>query len=59
MGEAVDLGVLKRHKPRGQHPDKRLTAIAVRRLGPGRYADGNGLWLDVDDSGAALAARRW
>lgn len=55
MDKAADLGVLRRYKPRGRHPDKRLTAIAVKRLGPGRYADGNGLWLDVDESGA----RRW
>jgi integrase len=55
MEKAAELRARKGRKPRGRHPDKRLTAIAVRRLGPGRYADGNGLWLDVDDSGA----RRW
>ncbi len=33
-----------------------LTAVAVRQLiTPGRYADGNGLYLVVDPSGA----RRW
>ena len=43
-------------KPRGQHPDKRLTAVTVRNLKkPGRYADGNGLYLVVDHSGA----KRW
>ena len=42
-------------KPRGRHPHQRLTAIAVRRKKPGKYADGNGLYLVVDDSGA----RRW
>jgi integrase len=43
-------------KPRGMHPDKRLTAVAIRNLKrPGRYADGNGLYLVVDDSGA----KRW
>lgn len=43
-------------KPRGAHPDKRLTAVTVRNLKrPGRYADGNGLYLFVDDSGA----KRW
>lgn len=43
-------------KPRGPHPHKRLTAVAVRgaRIS-GRYADGNGLYLVVDDSGA----KRW
>lgn len=55
MGETTDPGSAKRHKPRGRHPDRRLTAVAVKRLGPGRHADGNGLWLDVDESGA----RRW
>jgi len=44
------------HKPRGRHPDKRLTAVRVRTLTtPGRYADGNGLYLFVDLSGA----KRW
>ena len=42
-------------KPRGRHPHQRLTAVAVRRIKPGRYADGNGLYLIVDESGA----RRW
>ena len=42
-------------KPKGRHPEKRLTAPAVRSLGPGRHADGNGLYLEVDDTGA----RRW
>jgi integrase len=44
-----------RQKPRGRHPDRRLTVPNVRRLGPGRYADGNGLYLEVESSGA----RRW
>ena len=42
-------------KPRGRHPYQRLTAVAVRRKKVGRYADGNGLYLVVDESGA----RRW
>jgi hypothetical protein len=42
-------------KPRGRHPDRRLTAATVRRIGPGRHADGNGLYLEVDRNGA----RRW
>jgi hypothetical protein len=42
-------------KPRGRHPDRRLTAATVRRIGPGRHADGNGLYLEVDPNGA----RRW
>ena len=43
-------------KARGRHPDKALTAIQVRQLKQhGRYADGNGLYLVVDPSGA----KRW
>src|SRR4051794_37874958 len=43
-------------KPRGRHPDKALTAIKVRAAKQaGRYADGNGLYLVVDPSGA----KRW
>jgi integrase len=43
-------------KPHGRHPEKRLTAFRIRNLKePGRYADGNGLYLFVDDSGA----KRW
>ncbi|MCC0056779.1 MAG: integrase arm-type DNA-binding domain-containing protein [Rhodobiaceae bacterium] len=40
----------------GRHPEKALTAVAVKALTkPGRYADGNGLYLVVDPSGA----KRW
>jgi integrase len=43
-------------KQRGRHPDRALTAVMVRQLkGPGRYADGDGLYLIIDPSGA----RRW
>ena len=43
-------------KPKGRHPDRVLTAIKVKTLSqPGRYADGNGLYLMVDPSGA----KRW
>jgi hypothetical protein len=43
-------------KPKGKHPEKALSAIQVRALKrPGRYADGNGLYLQVDPSGA----KRW
>ena len=43
-------------KPRGQHPHHRLTPVSVRaKRQPGRYADGNGLYLVVDPSGA----KRW
>jgi len=43
-------------KPRGQHRDKRLSAAFVRTVKePGFYADGHGLHLKVDASGA----KRW
>ncbi|BAQ46713.1 integrase [Methylobacterium aquaticum] len=43
-------------KGQGKHPDKALTAVQVRQLKqPGRYADGNGLYLVVDPTGA----KRW
>ena len=40
----------------GRHPDKVLSAAKVRAVSkPGRYADGGGLYLEVDPSGA----KRW
>ncbi len=43
-------------KASGKHPEKALTAVKTRQLtAPGRYADGNGLYLVVDPSGA----KRW
>jgi hypothetical protein len=40
----------------GPHPRNALTALAVRKTStPGRYADGNGLYLEVDPGGA----KRW
>lgn len=45
----------KGRKPEGRHPVNRLKAVQVERLGPGRHADGNGLYLEVDPTGA----RRW
>lgn len=40
----------------GRHPDRALTAVKVRQVTEaGRYADGNGLYLVVDPSGA----KRW
>ena len=43
-------------KATGSHPDKALSPAKVRSLTvPGRYADGNGLYLVVDPSGA----KRW
>ena len=41
---------------KGRHPEKALTAVQVRALKtPGRFADGHGLYLVVDPSGA----KRW
>src|SRR5438128_472511 len=41
---------------RKQYPEKALSATKVRNVSkPGRYADGNGLYLVVDPSGA----KRW
>lgn len=43
-------------KQRRKHPVNALTPAAVRKLKkPGRHADGNGLYLEIDPSGA----RRW
>ncbi len=43
-------------KPHGRHPERRLTAVRVRGIkSVGRHADGNGLYLVVDPSGA----KRW
>ncbi len=43
-------------KPTGKHPEKRLSPAFVRKTTkPGRYYDGNGLFLKVDPSGA----KRW
>src|SRR5690348_6133465 len=43
-------------KRQGQHPQKELSAVAVRNLSkPGRYADGNALYLVVEKNGA----KRW
>ena len=39
-----------------KHPNNELTALKIKKLTiPGRYADGNNLYLEVDKSGA----RRW
>jgi len=55
-GNSLDTTRVKGLKPLGKHPEKRLNAMRVRNvLAPGRYADGNGLYLIVDDSGA----KRW
>jgi len=43
-------------KPKGRHPHQRLNAVRVKNISkPGRHADGNGLYLLVEKSGA----KRW
>ena len=43
-------------KIKRKHPEKALSAVGIKALnGPGRYADGNGLYLVVDPSGS----KRW
>ena len=43
-------------KVTNRHPSNKLTALAVKKLtAPGRHADGNGLYLVIDPSGAS----RW
>jgi integrase len=43
-------------KATGRHPEKSLSSVKIRSLSkPGRYTDGNGLYLVVDPSGA----KRW
>jgi integrase len=56
MARDDSTGSFEFGKPKGSHPHQRLTAIGVRNLrAPGRYADGNGLYLLVDPAGA----KRW
>ena len=42
-----------KRKPRGRHPHNALTPAFVRNVSrPGRYCDGNGLYLDVRPTGS-------
>ena len=51
-----DASATPGRKPHGRHPEKALSAVRVRSVTtPGRYTDGGGLYLVVDDSGA----KRW
>lgn len=45
-------------KPRWRHPHNKLTALTMRQLGPGRHADGEGLYLFVRKSGACSWVQR-
>ena len=47
-----------RRKRRGRHPDKALSAAFVRSAPPGRYADGNGLYLFVQPTGTRSWVQR-
>ena len=51
-------GAPRRTKPQGRHPDKRLTTGFVRSAAPGRYCDGQGLYLYVQTSGARSWVQR-
>ena len=54
MGDA--RGGAPKGRKKGKHPENALTLSFVRTVAkPGRYCDGNGLYLQVDPSGA----RRW
>ncbi len=48
-------GEMMDEKKSRKYPEKALNAMAIRNAKPGRYGDGNGLYLQVDDSGA----KRW
>jgi hypothetical protein len=48
--------MVQRKKKRRKFPEKELSTVQIRRINrAGRYTEGNGLYLVVDDSGA----RRW
>ena len=48
----------RRTKRRGRHPEKALSAAFVRSAPPGRHADGNGLYLFVQPTGARSWVQR-
>ena len=52
-------GPPRRTKRRGRHPDKALSAAFVRSAPPGRHADGNGLYLFVQPTGARSWVQRF
>src|SRR6185295_3222437 len=56
MDKTLEPERVKDRGPRRKHPNKSLTALRIRHAkGPRRIADGNGLYLFVDESGA----KRW
>jgi hypothetical protein len=54
-GEMANEKVTKEGFEPKKHPEKALSAVKIKNAKPGRHADGNGLYLVVDDSGA----KRW
>lgn len=54
LGEVLG-GMIDVAKEPGRHRDNRLSAAGVKALGAGFHADGQGLYLKVEQSGA----RRW
>ena len=55
---AATPATARRTKPRGRHPHKALSAAFVRSAPPGRHADGNGLYLFVQPTGARSWVQR-
>ena len=54
----------RKTKPRGRHPRNALSPTFVRNAAPGRYCDGNGLYLFVQSTGTRswiqrLVIRGW
>jgi len=47
----ISRAARRRGKPKGRHPQNRLSAVFVRSAPPGRHCDGNGLYLYVKKSG--------
>ncbi len=48
----------RKHKPRGRHPDKALSAAFIRSAPPGRHCDGQGLYLVVQPTGTRSWVQR-
>lgn len=55
LGDEMVEGHLADDNERRRHPERALSAVKIRNAKPGKYADGNGLYLVVDKTGA----RRW
>jgi len=53
--DSLSIGAEVRARKSGPHVEKRLNAAFVRNAPQGRHADGGGLYLQVDGTGA----RRW